>query len=182
MNGQILYPSAIMHITVATFFLFAGRHIIQTITHTRFADARWLLQLCGSRTLEQYTKGTYDSILWNIFVPLSAMQFFIFWIVMPLQDAILQTVFLFLIVKFQTATWSVFQNLVPFSMHEDRLSSARRMINLFWVIPYILIFLLFHHLASMSVYSFLIFLIACDVSSRFCFRFLRRKSYVIQTD
>lgn len=180
LHRQTFIPDSHMHIVVVTFYLFAGRHIIQTVTHSRFAPARWIFQMCDSNKLENYSKGVYDSIIWNILFPMAVFLFALFNISMPVVDALFQSCFLFLCVRFQTATWSVFQVNIPFSMYEERLSSAQRITHLLLVFPYIIILETFHWLASVSPYSFILFLASLELSTQMFLKYLHRKTYSVQ--
>lgn len=179
LDGQIFYGSAVMHVTVTMFYLFAARHLILTVAHSRFASARWIFAFCSSEKLGDYTKGVYNGILTNVLLPIVIVLFVLFLATMPFRDAVLQATFLFTLARFHIWTWSVFQQKIPFTMPEDKLSSAGRVLGMFWVLLFMLLVLPFHYLTSSSPYAFGVFLLGMEISSQLMSRYLSRRQYAV---
>ncbi len=181
MYGQLLKSrETMMHLPIIIFYMFATRHVIQTITHTRFVQARWIFQMIDSRALEQYAKGVYSSVQWNVMFPLAFLLALLLAFAMPPLDAALHGLFLLLGSRFQIATWTVFQTSVPFSQYEDKFTSAQRMTQFLFIIPYIALLCAFQTVASLTIPAYLVFLAGLEIASRICITYLHRRNYAVQ--
>ena len=180
LQGEILTPSGIMHITIVMFFLFASRHTIVTISHSRYSQARWIFFMNSSNQLEHYAKGIYRGVMTNLLLPLVSILFVIFTYAMPVEDALLHSAFLYISAHFQIATWSVMQKALPFTQVEDRLTATHTLVQLIFVVPYFSVLMAFYHLAASASYpAFISFLVILELAAILYMKYLRRKTYSV---
>ncbi|NOY05777.1 MAG: hypothetical protein GXO82_03960 [Chlorobi bacterium] len=179
-HQRILESDTAVHISVLVFFLFVARNAVLTTMYTRHNEATWIFSLVPKKQLHHYAKGVAQGIIWTVCFPLVLIVVIIFTISMYWEEALLQGLFIFVAVRFQIHTLALFQNTVPFSLPEDKLSSANRVIQLLIILPFLMVFLVIHYLTSHNYLLFAAVLLGAEIATQFIARFRPKRTYDLQ--
>ncbi len=177
---RILESDTAVHISVLVFFLFVARNAVLTTMYTRQNEATWIFSLVPKKQLHDYAKGVAQGIIWTVCFPLVLIIVIIFTISMYWEEALLQGLFIFVAIRFQVHMLALFQNTIPFSIPEDKLSSANRVIQLLIILPFLMLFLVIHFLTSHDYLLFAGVLLGVEITTQFIARLRPKRTYDLQ--
>ena len=161
-HAQLIKNPARLHIPTVVFFLFATRHLEQSVQKAIQPLTTWVLRMPPNTVLERYSRGVHLGMSVFVLLPLAFFLFLIFLPVLPVREAALQALFLFVIARFQTATIQWMRPNLPFSKKEYHLATMQRFGQFFLFFPYFVLVILLHILTSSSYLQFVVMLLVLE--------------------
>ncbi|MDH7514960.1 MAG: hypothetical protein QHI48_03660 [Bacteroidota bacterium] len=160
--GRIFSPESKVHIPILVFFLFASRHIDQTVLKALQPSSVWLLRAQTHRALIDYARGVRRAVVTRLLLPQALLLAAVFIAVMPPAEAVLQAGFLLSTARFQTSLLTYLRPRIPFSAVETHLDTIHRFSQLFVILPFIIGALFLHLEGSHSPAVFATALISME--------------------
>ncbi len=174
-DGRIHTPAAKVHIPVMVFFLFSSRHIDQTVLKSVQPGAVWLLFSQSSQALVNFARGVRSSIFARILLPQAGLLLVLFSATMPVREAVLQTAFLVVVCRFQSASIAFLRPRIPFTENESHLATVHRFTQFFVILPYVMLALIPHALLSNDTISFIGLLLFLEMLTAICHVLSRKR-------
>ncbi|MBL0175373.1 MAG: hypothetical protein IPP94_08950 [Ignavibacteria bacterium] len=173
----LLFHASKVHIPVIVFFLFSARHCDHSVVKAVQASSVWILRFQTQEALHQYARGVRIALNLRVLLPQTLAVWMLFTWVMPLRDAALQTLFLLLAARFQTALLNALRPKIPFFEIETQLATAQRFAVFFIIVPFVMVFIIAHSLTAASPVAFLVMLGAIEALVHLAGALWRRRRY-----
>jgi hypothetical protein len=94
---------------------------------------------------------------------------------MPVGEAVLQTAFLVVVCRFQSASIAALRPRIPFTENESHLATVHRFTQFFVILPYVMLALIPHAFLSDDTISFIGLLLFLEMLTAICHVFSRKR-------